>query len=45
MKFKNFFEKLSSDLIYSLNFSILNVLLIIEGHVKTSKINKWRIKL
>ena len=28
-----------------INFSVLNVLLIIEGHSKTSKIIKWRIKL
>ena len=45
MKFKNIFKKLSSNLICSLNFLILNVLLIIEGHVKTSKIIKGGIKL
>jgi len=38
MKFKTFFEKLLSNLIYSLNFSIFYVLLIIEGHVKQVKL-------
>jgi len=42
MYFKKFSEKLLSNLIYSLNFSVLNVLLIIEGRSKTSKIIKWR---
>jgi len=45
MKLKNFLEKVSSNLIYSLKFSVLNVILIIEGHVKTSKIIKGGIKI
>ena len=38
MKLKNILEKVLSNLIYSLNFSIFYVLLIIEGHVKQVKL-------